>query len=227
MNHKLISEYNEVIAVFMSAMCTHEDHTEYDEDGKAKYLPEGCDKWIIKSWSRPEGFSEEMYKRWGWGDYTMGNWHYDSSWDWLTPVIEKIWEVCTPNSEAHYYWNSTTDIRIFRESIEITFNECVKFIKWYNENYLKIISKKEDSEETIHGLSSTYKNQLKEITETSKNIHTILRNHYTEKRLSKFKSFNDFLEDINRICDGGGTGKLLFIKEIEPKFINANNEHKN
>lgn len=57
---------------------------------------------------------------------------YHTSWDWLMPVIDEISKVCKPYSEAHFYWNNTIDIRIFRETIEVTYAEIVKFIKWYN-----------------------------------------------------------------------------------------------
>lgn len=63
-------------------------------------------------------------------DYEM---KYHESWDWIMPVIDKISEVCSKDHSAeHYYWNTTTDIRIFREPIDVVFTEVAKFIEWYN-----------------------------------------------------------------------------------------------
>ena len=59
---------------------------------------------------------------------------FHSSWDWLMPVVEKISDVCKPSSDSHYYWNSKTDIRIFRETKEVTYKAVIEFIKWYNKN---------------------------------------------------------------------------------------------
>ena len=67
-------------------------------------------------------------------------------------------------------------------------------------------------------LTIKYKQQLKEISETSKLILTSLREYYTLDYIKTFKSFDDFLEDINFVCEEGGTGKLLFIKEVELLF---------
>jgi hypothetical protein len=61
---------------------------------------------------------------------------YNQRWDWLMPVVEKISitsELPTIREAARKYWNAAeSDIRIFRESMEVTYIECVKFIDWYN-----------------------------------------------------------------------------------------------
>ena len=67
-------------------------------------------------------------------------------------------------------------------------------------------------------LSLKYKQQLKEITETSKFIDKTLREYYTDEKLKSFKNFVEFLENINYVCEEGGTGKLLFIKYVQQKF---------
>lgn len=71
----------------------------------------------------------------GWRNKTKtGYIHYDISWDWLMPVVEKICEVCKPNSKEHFWWNNSnySDIRIFREPLDITYKTVIEFIKWYN-----------------------------------------------------------------------------------------------
>lgn len=64
---------------------------------------------------------------------------FDSSWDWLMPVVEKI--EALPNDFCNqYFWavepkNNHNDFRIFRVQAkdELLF-QVVEFIKWYNEN---------------------------------------------------------------------------------------------
>lgn len=68
-------------------------------------------------------------------------------------------------------------------------------------------------------LSKKYHNQLKGISKTSKGILKLLKEHYTENKLKEFKNQEEFLDDINYVCENGGTGKLIFIKEVESKNI--------
>lgn len=130
---------NQLIAQFMGAIPTREDHTDYNEDGSIKYTPnEDGSNWFITSWSRPKGISDAMYKLYGWSKFELGCWCYDQSWDWLIPVVETICNIKTGSikldTKINEYWGTTTDIRIFRESMEVTYKEVVKFIQWYNEN---------------------------------------------------------------------------------------------
>ena len=71
-------------------------------------------------------------------------------------------------------------------------------------------------------LTIKYKRQLKEISKTSKTISSTLRYYYTDDYLKTFNDFNDFLNDIDGLCEEGGIGKVLFIKEVENKFIENN-----
>ena len=67
----------------------------------------------------------------------------------------------------------------------------------------------------INQVCSLYKKHLKKLSETSKIIYDLLIKFYTEDRIKQFKSFEEFCDDINEICDGGGSGKLLFVKYIK------------
>ena len=142
-----ILDGNRLIAEFMGAKSTEEDHTDYNEDGSIKYTPnEDGSKWIFTTWSKPNGISDEMYKRFGWGDYTMGKWYYDTSWDWLMPVIDKIEDLHTVSnfgfvnvriSQGYTEIEGTTE-KIFKNSsvvgskIKATWMAVVEFIKWHN-----------------------------------------------------------------------------------------------
>lgn len=74
----------------------------------------------------------------------------------------------------------------------------------------------------IKKLSSDYKLKLKELMNISDDILLSLREHYTKERLSNFDNVSDFLDDINEKCEGGGTSKLLFIKEVQLNFFYNN-----
>ena len=82
---------------------------------------------------------------------TKGDWHpvykpdalkYHSSWDWLMPVVEKIWGIIG-NRESLWYFDVSeiTDEEMFihnnREYDGNNRADCysavVEFIKWYNE----------------------------------------------------------------------------------------------
>ena len=64
---------------------------------------------------------------------------YHSSWDWLTPVVEKI----SKELECKFYLynryleedTNRQDFLIFRmDNVETLWSETVEFIKWYNQN---------------------------------------------------------------------------------------------
>jgi hypothetical protein len=63
---------------------------------------------------------------------------YNSSWDWLMPVIRKIFDFDDINEHKessgwYAYYGLETSITIV--DIEWSFLNCVNFIKWYNEKY--------------------------------------------------------------------------------------------
>ena len=68
-------------------------------------------------------------------------------------------------------------------------------------------------------LSKDYNEKLRELTDISKKIGVMLREYYTSEKLKSFSSFDEFLEDINFLCENGGLGKLLFIKEVEEIYF--------
>lgn len=149
-------ENNNLIAEFMGAVCKMVDHTDGNEDYCRQ---EGLDKWIIPTWTKPEGYNDE----WGWGKYSLGLWEYDKKWDWLMPIVEKIENYSTPHywnfdkcTESDYCCSVTieSDMTIItvhykqpdqskqrkcksftckaKTKIEAVYNAVVKFIKWYN-----------------------------------------------------------------------------------------------
>lgn len=140
-------ENNKLIAEFMGAFCEMVDHTEGNED---YCKSEGIDKWLIPTWSKPEGYNEN---KWGWGKYRMGYFEYHESWDWLMPVVEKIDDMFTEKYSVsvvmeslnqsiitiHFHQPDPTKKRIVKQFINTSeskisslYKTIVEFIIWYN-----------------------------------------------------------------------------------------------
>lgn len=67
---------------------------------------------------------------------------YHSSWDWLMPVVEKIWSI-TNNRGSLFYFEVNDELTIYgkeESSMDSNKGNCysavVEFIKWYNKNNL-------------------------------------------------------------------------------------------
>lgn len=57
---------------------------------------------------------------------------YDSSWEWLMPVVGKCLEVC--HEEMLNEWeNSFADV-FLSTSFDLMFKEVTQFIEWHNKN---------------------------------------------------------------------------------------------
>ena len=56
---------------------------------------------------------------------------FNSSWDWLIPVLSKIDDIC--GIDLHE-WDASIDDALCTKNISIAWRECVGFIKWYNKN---------------------------------------------------------------------------------------------
>lgn len=72
------------------------------------------------------------------GEYEMeDDLQYDSSWDWLMPVVEKAIDVYG-NMEYKfgrtYPIKKVTDALRSLEGIEVVYSAVVEFIKWHNSN---------------------------------------------------------------------------------------------
>ena len=64
---------------------------------------------------------------------------FHSSWDWLIPVIDKIYSMNEYIEYKDYMNNIICDggIDINTRFIQITFSDVVEFIKWYNNKIYK------------------------------------------------------------------------------------------
>lgn len=66
---------------------------------------------------------------------SYGNWYkeneivFHSDWNWLMTVVEKCSNIASELDEWEMYWEITDNI----PRIDTTYNACVEFIKWYNE----------------------------------------------------------------------------------------------
>lgn len=57
---------------------------------------------------------------------------YDSSWDWLIPVVDKIYMTDEYSKEYKYLGLIGNNEIINTTFIETTFENAIEFIKWYN-----------------------------------------------------------------------------------------------
>ena len=53
---------------------------------------------------------------------------FDKSWDWLMSVVEKILNICAENDDLEKYAVITDNIPYIQQ----TYDECIKFINFYN-----------------------------------------------------------------------------------------------
>ena len=54
--------------------------------------------------------------------------HYKTDWNWLMEVIEKILNICAENDDLEKYNVITDNIPYIQQ----TYDECIKFINFYN-----------------------------------------------------------------------------------------------
>ena len=113
MDHECISD-NEMIAEFMGV------HDEISLDSIAGN---------IHSWSdAPFFFITEDSKEKvieGIAKYSK----YDTSWDWLMPVVQKCFDTQQPEEGQHYFINES----LLTMDIEVVYDRVVEFIKTYND----------------------------------------------------------------------------------------------
>ena len=71
--------------------------------------------------------------------------NYNSDWNWLMEVVEKIeemadWslELLTTDKKAYQMLIHLSNTNVIVETkIEAVYNACIEFIKWYNKNAVK------------------------------------------------------------------------------------------
>ena len=63
-------------------------------------------------------------------DNTFDNLKFHTDWNWLMKVVEKIDEVC--GIDLHE-WDEHINNALCSKSLHTTYNACIEFIKWYNE----------------------------------------------------------------------------------------------
>ena len=62
--------------------------------------------------------------------YMLSELKYNTDWNWLMQVVEKILNISLELDSMEMYYNITDSI----PCINLTYNECIEFIKWYDEN---------------------------------------------------------------------------------------------
>jgi hypothetical protein len=56
---------------------------------------------------------------------------FNSDWNWLMLVVQKIDKVC--GIDLHE-WDEHINNALCSKSLSLTYNACIDFIKWYNQN---------------------------------------------------------------------------------------------
>lgn len=126
---KNIIENNKLIAEFMG--CNSEEITlfkdEIDKNGNSLEVTH-------LNWDRPPFFTDSLYKAYGWGSYSNEVYMlYESSWDWLMPVVEKcLIGEAEQHSKARILINKIYE-NLCSINITGTYKEVIEFIKWHNE----------------------------------------------------------------------------------------------
>lgn len=83
-----------------------------------------------------ETLNKPMYRING----TTTNLRYNSSWDWLMLVVEKIESLQTNviitnySCEIYTHTNDYSTQIVYPSKIEAVWHSCIQFIKWYNDN---------------------------------------------------------------------------------------------
>jgi hypothetical protein len=126
MKQDKIATNNKLVAEFMMSL---------DEDG-VLYTP-------VLVWN-PDGD-----RNFEWRDGDIESFFYNSSWDWLMPVVDKIEEECS--TELHFYsglkgtgsayymtilgYKNDYDRTYWGKTrIKVVYKSIVKYIKWYKRN---------------------------------------------------------------------------------------------
>ena len=65
------------------------------------------------------------------------NLHYESDWNWLMKVVEKIFKDFYKINPCPIYLKINIEKALNEVNIEAVYNACVEFIKWYNQNLEK------------------------------------------------------------------------------------------
>jgi hypothetical protein len=105
-----IIEGNKLIAEFMGAHVLEPYVLFYDVEGSSEV---------------PKGYPNDPFNR-------EMNLEYHTSWDWLMPVVKKIFE-----GYALYEIYDRIEEGLIIINIEVTWQAVVEFIQWYNTNNSK------------------------------------------------------------------------------------------
>ena len=86
--------------------------------GWEKIYPEGYVEYIL-----PKSLADPIYKL-----DSRFILEFDTDWNWLMEVIEKILNICAENDDLEKYNVITDNIPYIQQ----TYDECIKFINFYN-----------------------------------------------------------------------------------------------
>jgi len=83
------------------------------------------DGWIKSNYDKLGGAG--YYRKYGELSFYT-EFEYDTSWDWLMPVVKKIYS----KSKEHNQFIVNLQVALVKANIEEIYKAVVEFIKWYN-----------------------------------------------------------------------------------------------
>ena len=79
------------------------------------------DNKLIEEFMYVDGFEQAI-------DGSLPSGSYDTSWDWLMPVVKKCFDTQQPEEGQHYFINES----LLTMDIDVVYDRVVEFIKEYN-----------------------------------------------------------------------------------------------
>jgi hypothetical protein len=73
---------------------------------------------------------ERKFKEGEWTHSIQSLSRFNTDWNWIMEVVEKIDEVC--GIDLHE-WDEHINNALCSKSLSTTYNACVEFVKWYNQ----------------------------------------------------------------------------------------------
>jgi DNA replication protein DnaC len=111
-------ENNKLIAEFMGGLFNK--HSNKYGIGNAEYITIGKLNNVVKAINH----------------YDIVDLKYHNNWNWLMEVVEKIESLSEEQKVINFSRQNKSifDFKLTESKIEATYNACIEFIKWYNEN---------------------------------------------------------------------------------------------
>jgi hypothetical protein len=120
---------NKIIAEYMGASEWKKGKERFDLNENGQYIEEYI----------PDGFNYDTHKIWK-QDIIAEKFHYNDSWDWLLPAINKFIKSYEPSKTFNYHDKTYSDIlvsSVFENNMKNAFVNLYEAIQYHNEQFIK------------------------------------------------------------------------------------------